>query len=208
MTLRKREDTAKWRQSTNSHSVENWLSKTLWAGRKTDYVMNEWFRGIRTPDRPARNVVTTPTISEPINTVSIQVKSYRYWRPKKKTPPEHISSKHPHSPSCYRETITKLTARLNPRGQCQVISLQIHLCTQRREIATALKSKYCWINMSVRQDTATRLLKPKYYTVLKVYLFSFSISSSVVSTNKSASKDSAVFQGDLRSSGMLRSADF
>jgi len=42
VTLWTREDTGIWRQSTRSHSMENWLWKRLWTCCMTGKRMNEW----------------------------------------------------------------------------------------------------------------------------------------------------------------------
>jgi hypothetical protein len=79
--------------------------------------------------------------------------------------------KHPHSAWCYKKKIMNLTSSLNPHGRCEILSFQIHLCTRgerggerEREIVTKLKSKYCPLKTSARQDAATGLFDPQCYS--------------------------------------------
>jgi len=61
-----------------------------------------------------------------------------------------------------------------------------------REMVTKLKSKYCPLKTSVRQDAATGLFEPQRYRYCIQSSFP-SISSSAFCTNKSVSQDNAVF---------------
>jgi hypothetical protein len=50
-----------------------------------------------------------------------------------KNPCSTYAPKHPHSAWCYKKKIMNLTATLKPHGRCQMLSFQIHLCTQGGE---------------------------------------------------------------------------
>jgi hypothetical protein len=72
--------------------------------------------------------------------------------------------------------------------------ISAHNEKREREMVTKLKSKYCPLKTSVRQDAATGFFEPRCYSYCIQSLPFLRISSYDVCTNKSVSQGNAVFQ--------------
>ena len=116
-----------------------------------------------------------------------------------KTPCSTSAPKHPHSAWCYKKNDNEPDSQTKPTWTVPnslFPNTSVHTRgTQReRDMVTTLKTKYCPLKTSVRQDAATGLFEPQSYSYCIQSLLSSRISSSVVCTNKSVSQDNALFQ--------------
>jgi hypothetical protein len=120
------------------------------------------------------------------------MKSYRYWwsahQPQNIPTPLGVT-KEDNEP----ESQTKLTWTV-PNSLFSNTSVHTRRREGERDMVTKLKSKYCPLKTSIRQDAATGLFEPQCYSYCIQSLLFPRISSYVVSTNKSVSQYNAVFQ--------------